>query len=95
MVTDFCHACVENCRELCPQAYIDVGPAGVADRIQPYLALFAAQRVEFLYCSRLAKIVPEDGDIDVLGKARDQAIRPIGSRVDADRLPGYRRPRCR
>ena len=64
-------------RQLSPQRAVDVGLAGVLDRIEARPALFATQRFELLDGRRLADVVPKHRDINVFGEAIDQT-KPFG-----------------
>src|SRR6202022_4657739 len=53
------------------QRAVDIGLAGVLDRIEARAALVTAQRVKLLNRSRLADVVSKHRDIDVFGEAVD------------------------
>ncbi len=68
---------LQDLRQLSPQRAVDVGLAGVLDRIEARPALFATQRFELLDGRRLADVVPKHRDINVFGEAIDQT-KPFG-----------------
>lgn len=55
-----------------PERTRDVSAARVADRVEPGPALLVQESLRIFHRSRLAEVVPEYRDVDVLGEALNQ-----------------------